>query len=299
MKTSFQHKAFALFISALASAAIAPAQAAVVTFDYQAATDGSGKTSTRINASNTGLTAGYYIETFDAATARPGAPAGLSTDFSQGGTVIDFVAGQSTGCALNSFGSVGVTTTGGGLGIQKGSTGGIAAAPAGDSTCFGFGPRPGSSGTDATVRIDYSTLINGLIGANLVPVGTKISYLGLYYGSIDNYNNIKFYNGNTLLSSTDEMLDGGVIEGSEILTKLGGSTGNQVSDKSNVYVNIDFAENEQFTSFEFVTTGRAFELDNIVVGLSYRTEIPEPASVALIGLGLLGLSATRRRQKAR
>lgn len=298
MKKSFQVKSIAIVVSALATAFMVPAQAATVTFDFQNATDGSGKTSTRINASNAGLTAGYYIETFDSATARPGAPAGITTDYTgQDGTRIDFVAGKSSGCALNSFGSVGITTTGGGFGIQNSSTDGVAAAPAGDTTCFGFGPRPGG-GTPATVRIDYTPLIQGLILAGLVPADTKISYLGLYYGSIDYYNNIKFYDGNTLLTSTDEMLDGGVIEGQEILTKLGGATGNQASDKSNVYVNIDFGQNEQFTGFEFTTTGVAFELDNIVVGLSYRTEIPEPASLALLGLGLLGLSAARRRHKA-
>lgn len=294
---SFTFKQLALAVTVLSSALVAgQANAALVTFNYQNATDGSGKTSTRIPASNASLPLGYFVETFDRATAPSLIPgAGLTQDYVNNGTYIDFVSGSSAGCGFNTFGAAAVTTTGGGMGIQNGSTGGVAAAPAGDTTCFGFGPRPGG-GTPATVRVDYAPLINFLIGANLVPIGTKISYLGLYYGSIDSYNNIAFYNGSSLLNTGSGLLSDGVITGDEVLAANGGTSGNQAQPGSNVYVNIDFDANETFTAFEFRTSGVAFELDNVVIGLTTRTEIPEPASLALLGVGLLGLGAARRRK---
>ena len=41
------------------------------------------------------------------------------------------------------------------------------------------------------------------------------------------------------------------------------NSGNQIRN-SNVYVNLWFQPGDQFTSFEFYTTGVAFEIDNVV-----------------------------------
>jgi len=290
-------KAFSKSLTALAVATATlgslPAHAVVVTFGGQSATDGSGLTSAFVPANNVLNSAnGYFIETFDLATTMAGLPAGTTAANPESGISIQ----QGQDCSINSFNSVDISATGGGFSVRKGSVSGVAAAPAGNNTCFGFGPQQGGT-LPATVKIDYTSFLTGLIDGGSVPAGTAISYLGLYYGSIDTYNNIAFYNGDTLLSGTG-ILEDGIIDGSEILASQGGTSGNQTAPGSNVYVNLFFAPGETFTAFEFRTTGIAFELDNVVVGLTSRT-VPEPSSIALLGLGLLGFAAIRRRKSAK
>ncbi len=268
----------ALAVTAILGSSVA--QAVTVDFGYKVATDGSGKTSQKINASNVVDPAtGYYIETFDQATGNPGSV-----------TTYPGVQFLNTDCSINTLGTAGtLTVTGGGFAITKNSVGGVNAAPAGNSSCYGFGPAPGSATTTATARIDYS--------GDLVP-GVKISYLGLYYGSIDSYNNLAFYDEEGLMTGGGGLLNDGVISGIEILTLLGGETGNQVDDRSNVYVNFTFEPDEAFTAFEIRTIGRAVEADNIVTGLTNRRDLPEPGSLAMLGLGLAGLAVARRRKAA-
>mgnify|MGYP000889832466 CR=1 FL=1 len=251
---------------------VVPAQASVM-IDYigGSATDGSALTSRFIPGSNTGLPPGYYIETFDGATQMPG--------FAAGSTAYN-VPGMSSGCAINTLApgsGVTIATSGSNpLGVQKGSTGGVAAAPAGDTTCYGFTPGPGGS-TPSSITIDYTGLLSAF------PPGVEINYLGFYFGSIDTYNQLDFYNANGLIRT---------ITGQELLTANGGSTGNQQQPGSNVYVNLFFS-GESFTSFKFTSFGVAAEFDNIVIGLTNRP-IPAPAGLALLGLGLAGLTWRRR-----
>ena len=257
-------KSFAKSLTTLALASVAiagsinfSANAYVVDFTYVTPTDGSGKTSVVAGASNAS-TANVFVETFDA---------------KNGGTTNSF------GCGLD---NPGVTFSGGTWDMRKGTLGGVAAAPAGDSTCFAFGPSQGSPTPD-TVNLNYSALLTS---------GTSyLNYFGLYYGSIDNYNDISFFNSTGGLIST--------VTGSSLISQFGGSSGNQTSDSSNIYVNLYFAPSEGFTSFSFTTRSVAFEMDNLVVGRDIQQNVPEPASLALVGLGLLGLVATRRPKAAK
>ena len=258
-----------LLALAMSSAALLslPAHAYGITYGGQTATDGSGLTSAFIPANNTGLNTGWFVETFDPATAYP----------TNGDNTLPANVSIGSGCSLNAAGQVNITTTGGGLGVQSGSNS-YGAAPANNTTCYGFGPRPNSGTTQATVKVDYSEILDA---------GINITYLGLYYGSIDTYNDIWLYNGDTVIKK---------ITGFEVLAASGGTSGNQLQAGSNVYVNFTFAPEDGFTAYEFRTNGIAFEVDNIVLGLSNRAEVPEPGSLALLGAGLLGFMATRRRK---
>lgn len=252
------------------------AEAVLITFGGQTATDGSGLTSSFVDAGNVNVpNSGYIIETFD----QPSSV--FRTITTDNGGLITVGAGG----GFNTLDPTKLDVTGG-LGIREGSVGGVAATPAGDTTFFAFGPGPDSGTTNATLKVENSDFY-------AYQPGLFIRYLGLYYGSIDTYNNIAFFSGDELLITSSGYLSDGILQGSEILDALNGTSGNQTQPGSNVYVNLAFESDEIFTAFEFRTTGIAFELDNIVAGVA---PIPEPATMLLLGTGLLGLAGVNRKR---
>lgn len=260
-----------------------------------------GKTSSvggYINAAtNTVSGANVYLETFDAKATGTN-QFGYTTRPTDGNLAEIQFGGPNGGfTSLNpntvaNGGDLTITNGAGqGMGIRKGTTG-FAAAPGGDcgtapcnQTYYAYGPGQGGA-MPTSVRVDYSNLL-GAYGP-----GYGIDYLGVFYGSIDTYNGMRFYNGNTLIAGSG-LLSDGILTGTEILAALSGQSGNQTSPNSNVYVNLSFLPGEQFTAFDFYTTGVAIEIDNVVTHIG---QVPEPASMALVGLGLLGLAGMRRRK---
>ncbi len=173
---------------------------------------------------------------------------------------------------------------------------GAYAAPAGDSSCYAYAPPsngaglyPGSSlppGLPAnvlsSVNIDYSPLLATL------PAGTFLNYFGLYYGSIDNYNQLTFYSGNTLVAT---------VSGASILAACGGCTpGDRSSDATNAFVNLYFTDDVEFTRLTFETTGVAVEVDNLTVAFA---PVPEPSTLLLLCSGLAGIGLVAQRRTGR
>ncbi len=196
------------------------------------------------------------------------------------------------GCAIQTPGAF--ATISGSYGLQSGSNA-AGAAPAGDSTCYAYGPGPGgtaSAESPAKVKVTYTDAF--FAAASLAAGGADVylNYFGLYYGSIDTYNDVTFFFDNAApLTITGQSLI-------SMNPNQACQSGGQTQACSNLYVNLVFTGGESFRGFEFSTTGVAFEMDNLVVAFNVQPmQVPEPASLALIGMGLAGLSMVRRRKK--
>ncbi len=164
------------------------------------------------------------------------------------------------------------------------SVSGLYAAPylsGGNGSGFGPGGTDQADGPDATPYITA-----GSTGANPNSAVTLVfpsleQYMGILWGSVDTYNTLSLYNGDTLV---------GTITGSDVIAS---PDGNQGVDGT-VYVNIDALSSAYAFNTAVLTSSQfAFEADNLAFN---RTPVPEPAGVAVLGLGLVAIGAARARK---
>ncbi|RYZ89424.1 MAG: PEP-CTERM sorting domain-containing protein [Moraxellaceae bacterium] len=150
--------------------------------------------------------------------------------------------------------------------VVSGSSSGLYAAPLTDTTSYLSVPNPSQTTQTAVLSL-----------------GTTANYFGLFWGSIDTYNIISFFSGNTEVAS---------YNGGQLPTLV--ADGNQTAWTSNRYINFDFGA-ATFDTVKIISHGYAFESDNHAFR---KTAVPEPMTLLLMGVGLFGLVATRRFKRA-
>jgi hypothetical protein len=164
--------------------------------------------------------------------------------------------------------SGGVTFSGGGILVNnpQGSANGISATPFGDTS-------------------NYLSILGGT--SETLTFGQFYNAFGFYWGSIDTYNKVEFYQGNTLVDSFSG--------GSPLATG-----GNQVSALANSYV---FFSGVTFNKIVLSSDSNSFELDNINYGSDHvganGPAAPEPATWAMMILGFAGVGFMAYRRKSR
>ncbi len=141
----------------------------------------------------------------------------------------------------------------GNAGVVNGSLVNVTGAPF-------VGPLPGNADTTNYLSV-------GAGGTETITFASLENAFGLYWGSVDSYNTIDFYNGTTLVAS---------FTGSDVSPLF--ATGNEASFTSNGYV--EFLGLAAFNKVVLESAANAFEVDNISAG-TVHAELAAPVSGTL------------------
>jgi hypothetical protein len=154
--------------------------------------------------------------------------------------------------------------------VVTGNSSGYASPPNDTTKYFSIGPS-----TVSTATITFTSSIN---------------YFGFFAGSLDSFNSIQFFRGNSTIGYTSIL----TLDGTQIASQGGfAAIGDQTQG---LYINI-FASNssEIFTRIVFSSVSNAFETDNHAyrVGSTPNVPVPEPnpmlSALLTFGLGVLSV----------
>lgn len=136
-------------------------------------------------------------------------------------------------------------------------------------------PYPSLAGPDTTNYVTTG------IGSATLAFSTAQTYFGLLWGSVDAYNSLDFYD------AANHLL--GAFTGLDVTHSANGNQGYL----GTYYVN--FSSTTPFKKVVASSSRYAFEFDNVAID---PPAVPEPASIAVLGVGLLTLTVLRRRAQS-